>query len=297
MSLIDLVIAGREKDIGGVTVSRILPFVKRRMVGPFIFLDHIGPAQFAAGQGIDVKPHPHIGLATVTYLFTGELLHRDNIGSNQTITPGDVNWMTAGRGIAHSERTKEAERSHPHAMHGLQSWVALPKEYEDSAPEFFHHSSQTLPTDTSIGVRLRVIAGAAYGLRSPIKTHSPLFYVEAHMEAGSRLELPPLYAERAVYVVEGQITIGGTAIEPLTMPVLLPGGAAVIEAQAPSHIMLLGGEAFPEPRYIDWNFVSSDPEKIVAAKQAWRDQTFAKIPGDDQEFVPLPQEQERKYGR
>ncbi|MGB9154460.1 MAG: pirin family protein [Alphaproteobacteria bacterium] len=288
MNMIDLIIAPRDKDLGGFSVHRILPFVKRRMVGPFIFLDHIGPSHFDAGQGIDVRPHPHIGLATVTYLFSGEILHRDSLGSDQLIAPGDVNWMTAGRGIAHSERTPKDERKHPHPLHGLQSWVALPKEHEDCAPEFFHHPATTLPIDQSKGVHLRVIAGEAYGLRAPVKTYSPLFYVEAHMQAGSRLELPAAYPERAVYVVDGQITINGTAIEKMTMPVLLPGGNVIIDAHAPSHLMLLGGEPFAEPRYIDWNFVSSDPDRIVAAKQAWRDQTFAKIPGDDQEFVPLP---------
>jgi redox-sensitive bicupin YhaK (pirin superfamily) len=288
MGLIDLIIAPRDKDLGGFSVRRILPFAKRRMVGPFILLDHMGPAQFAAGQGIDVRPHPHIGLATVTYLFAGEVRHRDNIGSDQIIVPGDVNWMTAGRAIAHSERTTADERTHPHAVHGLQSWVALPKEYEDCAPEFFHHAAATLPTDTSTGVQFRVIAGEAYGHRAPVKTYSPLFYVEVHMKAGSKLELPADYTERAIYVVDGHITIGGTVIEPLTMPVLLPGGTIIIEASSPSHIMMLGGEPFPEPRYIEWNFVSSDPGKIVAAKEAWHNQTFTKIPGDDKEFIPLP---------
>ncbi len=288
MSPIDLLISARDKDLGGFSVRRILPFTKRRMIGPFIFLDHMGPAQFAAGQGIDVRPHPHIGLATVTYLFSGEIFHRDSIGSAQVITSGDVNWMTAGRGIVHSERTRDDERRHPHSVHGLQTWVALPKEYEDCAPEFFHHSAQTLPTDKSNGVHLRVIAGEAFGYRAPIKIYSPLFYVEVHMEPGSKFDLPAEYTERAIYVIGGTITIGGTAVAPLTMAVLSPGDSVRVEAMSPSHIMLLGGEPLSEPRYIEWNFVSSDPEKIVAAKQAWRDQTFAKIPGDDQEFTPLP---------
>jgi len=287
MSLIDLVISPREADIG-FKVQRLLPYVHRRMVGPFIFLDHMGPAHFTQGQGINVRPHPHIGLATVTYLFSGEIFHRDSVGSAQAIKPGDVNWMTAGAGITHSERTLDHELARPHDLHGLQSWVAIPKEFEDCEPEFFHHEATTLPVEKSAGVQLRVIAGEAFGHRAPVKILSPLFYVDAHFAAGGRLDLAADYTERAVYVIDGDVRVGGTQVSPSTMAVLTPGDMARIEAASHSHVMLLGGEPFAEPRYINWNFVSSDPDKIVAAKEAWQNQTFAKVPGDDQEFIPLP---------
>lgn len=288
MSLIELTIPARSKDLGGFTVGRILPYAQRRMVGPFIFLDHMGPAQFAAGDGIDVRPHPHIGLATVTYLFDGEILHRDTLGSVQTITPGAVNWMTAGSGIAHSERTGADERGRAHRLDGLQSWIALPNESEETAPEFFHHPAQSLPEFTMPGVRLRLIAGEAYGHRAPVKTYSPLFYVEAMMEAGSSLTMPEQYRERAVYLVGGDIRIGDTPVAPRTLPVLLPGGAVRIDAQAPSHVMLLGGDPVGQ-RYIWWNFVSSSQERIEQAKQDWQAGRFGLVAGDTHEFIPLPE--------
>lgn len=288
MTQIDLTIPPREADIGGMPVRRILPYVKRRMVGPFVFLDHMGPAHFNAHQGIDVAPHPHIGLATVTYLFSGEIFHRDTLGSAQAITPGAVNWMTAGRGIAHSERTTPAEKSRPHDAHGLQSWVALPKEFEECAPEFFHHGADTLPEFNLGGATLRIIAGRAFGYEAPVKIHSPLFYAAVTMPAGSSIRLDAEYAERALYLVKGGLRIGDDRVTAATMPVFASGDTVTIEAEQDSTVMLLGGDPLPEPRYIDWNFVSSSKERLLQARDDWRHQRFGKIPGDDKDFVPLP---------
>lgn len=291
MTAIELTILPREKDLGGFTVGRILPFVKRRMVGPFIFLDHMGPADFAAGQGIDVRPHPHIGLATVTYLFDGEIVHRDSLGSLQTIRPGDVNWMTAGGGIVHSERTGSGERAHRHGMHGLQSWVALPKEHEECLPEFFHHSVHQLPEAHLPGLHIRLVAGRAFGMESPVRLYSPLFYAAITMAAGAQFEMPQAYAERALYLLDGQLRIGGETISPRSMPVFNAGERIVVEALAPSILMVLGGEPFPEPRYIDWNFVSSSQDRIAQAREDWHNRRFASVPGDEKEFIPLPEDQ------
>ena len=287
-SLIELTIPSREADIGGFNVRRLLPYVKRRMLGPFIFLDHMGPAQFGIGEGMDVRPHPHIGLATVTYLFEGEIIHKDTLGSNQAITPGAVNWMTSGHGISHSERTGVTERGHLHNVHGLQSWVALPKEFEEKAPEFFHHEASSMPHLDLNGVHLRVLSGEAYGMAAPTKIYSPMFYVEAKMKAGSSLELPAQYLERGAYIIQGNINIGGTKIQPQTLPVFLPRGPIKIEAETEAHLVLLGGEPLPEKRFIWWNFVSTSQERIEQAKQDWAEGRFGKIPGDDHEFVPLP---------
>lgn len=289
MTAIDLTIEPRTKDLGGFSVGRILPYAKRRMVGPFIFLDHMGPADFAAHHGIDVRPHPHIGLATVTYLFEGEIWHRDTLGSNQLIHPGDVNWMTAGRGIAHSERTEPTEKARAHRMHGLQSWVALPKEYEETAPEFFHHPAATLPCITHNGANIHLVAGRAFGHEAPVKLYSPLFYAAVTLQAGSTLELPHEYRERALYLLEGSLRIGDTMIQPHTMPVFTAGERIVVEAITPSRFMLLGGEPLSEPRFIDWNFVSSSEERLEQARDDWRNQRFGTIPGDADEFIPLPQ--------
>lgn len=269
-------------------MRRVLPYAKQRMVGPFIFFDHMGPAEFGVGEGIDVRPHPHIGLATVTYLFEGEIIHRDSLGSLQAITPGAVNWMTAGKGIAHSERTGIHERGHLHHAHGIQSWVALPKEAEECEPEFFHHPAGSLPEIDMPGVKLRLIAGKAYGHIAPVKTYSPLFYVEAHMEAGSVLSLPSGYSKNALYVIAGDVSIGGETVAPINMAVLTPG-EKTLTAQSPAHVMLLGGEPFPEPRYIFWNFVSSSEMRLEQAKRDWKEGRFGKIPGDDKEFIPLPE--------
>ena len=288
MSLIELSIPPREADIGVLKVRRLLPYRERRMVGPFTFLDHMGPAHFAMGDGMDVLPHPHIGLSTVTYLFEGSILHRDTLGSVQEITPGDVNLMTAGRGIAHSERTAGKTRAHPHLVHGLQSWVALPKELEEQAPAFSHHAAAFLPTVTRKGVRLNVVAGAAYGVVSPVPQSSPLFYVEAHLEAGASLEMPDEYTERALYLVSGEIRVGGQTASAPCMPVFA-SGKVVIEALTPVHVMLLGGEPLSEPRYMWWNFVSSSKDRIEEAKADWKAGKFGLVPGDEKEFVPLPE--------
>jgi len=288
MSNIDLIIPSRKKDLGSFTVSRILPYTKRRMVGPFIFFDHLGPAEFGSGEGIDVRPHPHIGLATVTYLFEGEIIHRDSLGSMQAITPGAVNWMTAGRGITHSERTGANERGHLHHAHGIQTWIALPKEVEECDPEFFHHPAEALPEINLPGVKLRLIAGTAYGYSAPVKTYSPIFYVEARMEAGSTLSLPSEYSERALYAIGGDVAVNGEMIAPGTMAVV-SSGAKTIAAKSTAHVMLLGGEPFLEQRYIFWNFVSSSEARLEQAKRDWQEGRFGKIPGDDKEFIPLPE--------
>lgn len=282
-----LIIPSRKTDLGGFIVGRILPYAERRMVGPFIFLDHMGPATFESGKGIDVRPHPHIGLSTVTYLFSGEILHRDSLGTEQAIRPGDVNWMTAGSGITHSERTGIDERSHPHDLHGLQSWIALPLESEECAPEFFHHKAETLPEISENGVILKVIAGSAYGKTSPVKTHSPLFYVEAKLEKGASINLPEEYSERAFYIIAGSTTANGEEIAEKTMAVY-DNGAVTITANENSHLILLGGESFAEPRYMYWNFVSSSKERLEQAKVDWKSGKFSKVPGDEVEFIPLP---------
>lgn len=291
MSLIELTIDPRDRDLGGFTVRRLLPYAKRRMVGPFIFLDEMGPADFPAGHGMDVRPHPHIGLATVTYLFNGSIFHRDTLGSAQAITPGAVNWMTAGQGIAHSERTSPDARASGHHMHGLQSWVALPKEYEHCAPEFCHHSAASLPEFTRDGVQVKLIAGRAYGEEAPVKLLSPLFYAEIRMPAGRKLTLPAEYRERALYLITGALRVGGTAVAARTMPVFAPGETITLEALTDSHAMLLGGDPFGEPRYVWWNFVSSSQDAIEEAKRDWREgQRFGLVPGDDAERIPLPQD-------
>jgi redox-sensitive bicupin YhaK (pirin superfamily) len=236
-----------------------------------------------------VRPHPHIGLATVTYLFEGEIFHRDSIGSAQEILPGAVNWMTSGRGITHSERTGEEIRKAARRAHGLQSWVALPKEFEEIAPEFHHHAADTLPIFDIDGVQLKLVAGRAYSHEAPVKIYSPLFYVEAKMPAGTSLTLPNEYTERALYLIDGNLRIGDSIIAPQTMPVFTVGDTITIEALAPSHIMLLGGEPLSEPRFIDWNFVSSSKERLEQAKADWKAGRFAKVPGDEREFIPLPE--------
>lgn len=287
-SLIELTIPAREADIGGLNVKRLLPWAKRRMLGPFIFLDHMGPAQYGIGEGLDVRPHPHIGLATVTYLFDGEITHRDTLGSNQIITPGAVNWMTAGSGISHSERTGVDERGHLHNVHGLQTWVALPKEYEEKTPEFFHYEAGSLPFLNLKGVQMKLIAGEAFGMTSPTKTYSPLFYVEVKMQAGATLELPPEYRERGAYIIQGNVRIGGEAVQQQTLPVFLPEGYVKIEADTEAHLVLLGGEPLPEKRFIWWNFVSTSPERIEQAKEEWNEGKFGEIPGDLNDALPLP---------
>lgn len=284
---IDRIIAPRERDIGGFSVRRILPHAGRRTVGPFIFFDEMGPKDFAPGQGIDVRPHPHIGLATVTYLFEGEILHRDSLGYVQAIRPGDVNWMTAGHGIVHSERSGPEARKTGGRLHGIQSWVALPRESEETEPGFHHHPADTLPTVERDGVRMRVIAGAAFGATSPVATASPMFYADAALAADAMLALPDALGERAAYVVEGDVSAQDRVIAPHQMVVFEDGAAAAVQARGRARVMLLGGAALAEPRHIWWNFVSSRPERIEQAKADWRAERFGRVPGDD-ERIPLP---------
>lgn len=290
MPLIELSIEPRAKDLGGFEVRRVLPYAKRRMVGPFIFLDHMGPAQFAAEHGIDVRPHPHIGLATVTYLFDGQIHHRDTLGYDQTITPGAVNWMTAGRGIAHSERTVDEDKHRAHLLHGIQSWVALPTSHERVAPSFHHHAADCLPEFSIGGAAMKLIAGRAYGHEAPVSTFSALFYLDVKLKAGETLTLPNAYRERALYLVSGELRIGDTHVAPLTMPVFAEGETITVEARSAAHFMLLGGEPFTEKRFIWWNFVSSSEDDIAQAKLDWEAGKFGTIPGDDKEFIPLPAE-------
>lgn len=285
---IERIIEARQRDLGGgFVVRRLLPVAGRRAVGPFVFLDHMGPVEFAPGQGLDVRPHPHIGLATVTYLFEGEILHRDSLGSQQAIRPGDVNWMVAGRGIAHSERTGPEPRAAGHRLEGLQSWVALPASAEETEPDFRHHPAASLPSWESAGVRLTLVLGSAYGRQAPAAVFSPLFYLAAELIAGANLELPSEYADRALYVVKGTVTLGGATLAPGQLAVVKPGTAG-LRAATSSRVMLLGGEPLPEPRTIWWNFVSSRPERIEQAKADWKAGRFAAVPGDD-EFIPLPE--------
>jgi redox-sensitive bicupin YhaK (pirin superfamily) len=282
------VIDGRPRDIGGFSVRRVLPSPHRRHVGPFVFWDHMGPVALPPGEGMDVLPHPHIGLATVTFLFEGEIVHRDSVGSHQAIRPGDVNWMTAGRGIVHSERTDPAVKARGARVHGIQSWVALPAEHEGSEPHFAHHPGKDLPVVTEPGATLRVIAGEAYGAQSPARTLSPLFYVDATLETGASVELPD-HEERAVYVLDGSVEIDGASITPGRLAVLAPKARVTIRAPGATHAMFLGGAPLGD-RHMYWNFVSSDRERIERAKADWRDRRFPLVPGDEEEFVPLPAE-------
>jgi len=286
--VIERVIEPRRRDLGGFEVARLLPAPGRRMVGPFVFLDRMGPARFAAGlpSTTDVRPHPHIGLSTLTYLFEGEIMHRDSVGSEQPIRPGEVNWMTAGRGITHSERFERARREGG-PMDGLQAWVALPTQDEETDPAFSHYAAAELPQLSDGGVRRRLIAGEAYGARSPVRTHSPLFYVYSELEAGARETLPDGFAERAAYVIEGEVEAHGSRFAAGQLLVLAKGADAVLEARSPARLMLLGGEPVGE-RFLEWNFVSSSRERIEQAKADWRAGRM-KLPDlDDREYIPLP---------
>ncbi|MCE7032546.1 pirin family protein [Lysobacter sp. GX 14042] len=286
--MLELVIDRRRADLGGgFEVGRVLPFRRRRMVGPFIFFDHMGPADFEPGmpRGMDVRPHPHIGLSTITYLFDGELMHRDSVGSEQAIRPGEVNWMTAGSGITHSERF-EKMRAHGGHMHGIQSWVALPEGDEETDPAFHHHGRDELPEFDEGGIRGRLVAGRALGLEAPVRTHSPMFYLHCELEAGSTFALPDEHPERAVYVAQGGVEHGGQVYGAGQM-LVFGRGATAVTAREPTLLMVLGGEPLGE-RFIDWNFVSSSKERIGQAKADWRAGRM-KLPDlDHDEWIPLP---------
>jgi redox-sensitive bicupin YhaK (pirin superfamily) len=283
------VIDARPRDLGGFAVGRVLPAAACRHVGPFVFFDHMGPADFAPGRGIDVRPHPHIGLATVTYLFEGEIVHRDNLGSHQPIRPGDVNWMIAGKGIAHSERTGPELRRAGSRQHGLQLWVGLPLAREETEPEFQHHPAETLPLLETAGARIRVLAGSAYRETSPVKTCSPLFYADVAMPAGSELPVPSEHEERAAYVVDGAIVCGNEHAERGRMLVFAKGAEIALRAATDARIALLGGAPLDGERHIWWNFVSSSKARIEQAKRDWKEGRFPRVPGDEAEFIPLPE--------
>jgi len=287
---VDMVILPPVRDLGdGFTVRRALPSAHRRMVGPFIFLDQMGPALFEGGQGLDVRPHPHIGLATVTYLLDGEILHRDSVGSVQAIRPGEVNWMTAGSGIVHSERTGPEVRAAGGRLYGLQTWVALPTAHEETAPSFAHHKAHEIPKTDGDGAALTVVIGRLDGLTSPVRTFSDMIYAAIDLAAGARYQLRAEHEERALYVIEGTIAVvgqtGGFAAGELV--VLKPGAEIVLRADGPARLALVGGEPLPEKRYIYWNFVSSSQERIEQAKLDWREQRFDRVP-EESEYIPLP---------
>jgi redox-sensitive bicupin YhaK (pirin superfamily) len=283
-----LIIRGKPRDLGdGFMVSRLLPQIERRSIGPFVFFDHFGPVTFAPGQGVDVRPHPHIGLATVTYLFEGAQMHRDSLGSVQTITPGDVNWMTAGRGIVHSERTGPDLRAKGHLLHGIQSWVALPQSEEESAPSFQHVGRSDLPEWRDGETALRVIAGHAYGRTSPARVLSPTLYVDAILGSKGRVPLPEDHEERGVFVVNGQLQVDGHNLTTGDMAVFESGAKVELKSDQGARVMILGGAALDGPRHLWWNFVSSSKERIEQAKADWRAQRMGQIPGET-ELIPLP---------
>ena len=287
---VELVLLPRAHDIGGLEVRRALPAKERQMVGPFIFFDQMGPGEFLAGGGLDVRPHPHIGLSTVTYLFDGEIMHRDSLGSHQPIVPGDVNWMTAGRGIAHSERTDQALRVHENRLFGIQSWVALPKATEETAPAFIHHAGASLPMIEDGGIRLRLIAGNAWGLASPVAVSSPLFYADAILAPGAALPMPDDQEERAAYVLDGEVEVAGDRFTPGRMLVFRAGDRLALRAGPQgARLLLLGGAVMDGPRFLFWNFVSSSRERIEQAKSDWQAGRFGKVTGDEKDFIPLPE--------
>ncbi len=287
--MIDLVLQPHQHDLGGFTVGRVLPQIARRMVGPFVFFDHFGPARFEPGfpKSADVRPHPHIGLSTVSYLFEGEITHRDSVGSEVEIRPGEVNWMTAGRGITHSERFETLRRTGG-TMHGIQAWVALPNEAEEIAPAFAHHGPEDLPTyESPDGLWARLIAGKAFGAEARVKTHSPMFYVHWRLRAGAKAQIPAEYPERAAFVAAGQVEVDGRTFGAGQMLVLTAGDPVLVTGVTDAQVMLLGGEPVG-PRFLDWNFVSSSKERLEQAKADWRAGRM-KLPDlDNGEFIPLP---------
>ncbi|MCP3169757.1 pirin family protein [Myxococcus qinghaiensis] len=290
-SALETVIVPRTRDLGdGFEVRRALPSSRRRMVGPFIFLDQMGPSVLQAGKGLDVRPHPHIGLATVTYLFDGEVLHRDSLGVVQTIRPGAVNWMVAGRGIVHSERTPPEARVKANRLFGIQFWVALPGSHEEVAPSFEHTPAEALPVIKDHGLELRLIAGELFGEKSPARTQSPLFYADVKLDVGTRLPVPTVHEERGLFIAEGQVEVGGESFGPGQLLVLRPGADVVARGggAGQSRLLLFGGEPMDGPRHIWWNFVSSSKERIEQAKEDWMAKRIGQVPGET-EFIPLPE--------
>ncbi len=276
----------KDKDIGDFSVRRALPFINHRSVGPWVFFDHFGPVEFEPGQGIDVRPHPHINLATVSYLFEGEIFHRDSLGYAQPILPGAINLMVAGKGIVHSERTREALRADGYRLHGLQLWMALPEDKEEIEPAFYHHPAETIPTVKVENVDVRVMMGSAYGVTSPVETFSDTLYLEADMPAGSELTLPPA-DELAVYVVSGEVEIDDQDITRFSLAVLDPKADPVVRAKSDCRLALIGGEPLGH-RHMYWNFISSRKDRIAQAKSDWKAGAFGKVVGDEDDFIPLP---------
>lgn len=288
MNSIETLIRGRAADLGdGVTVLRVLPHAARRSVGPFVFVDHFGPIAFAPGRGMDVRPHPHIGLATVTYLFDGALVHRDSIGSVQRIEPGAVNWMVAGRGIVHSERTPDEERRRGQVLHGMQIWVALPAEHEEDPPLFAHHPAGALPTIERPSARIHLLIGHLLGHSSPVATCSDTLYCAVELDADAQVSIPPEHAERAVYVVDGRVSIDGEPVEAGQLAVLAASGTVELTTRRAARVMLLGGAPLG-PRFVWWNFVSSRAERIEQASADWAAQRLGRIEGET-DFIPLPE--------
>jgi hypothetical protein len=285
---ITLQLTGREKDLGGgFLVRRLLPDARQRSVGPFIFFDHFGPAQELPGVNHDVRPHPHIGLATVTYLFEGAMMHRDSLGTEQLIEPGAINWMTSGRGIVHSERRPEHLHDVAFVNHGLQLWTALPLAQEEVEPSFSHTPAQAIP-ECSVGdARVRVLVGTAFGASSPVPALSPTLYLDVWLPAGGRLELPPLAREQALYGIEGEVEVDGQALPVRTLAVLAPDASLQVFARTEARLVLVGGDPLDAPRHMWWNFVSSRKERILQASADWEEGRMAMVPGDD-EFIPLP---------
>lgn len=286
---VETVIVPRSQDIGDFEVRRALPSIRRRMVGPFVFFDHFGPTVLAAGRGLDVRPHPHIGLSTLTWLIEGEIMHRDSIGSVQNIRPGEVNWMTAGRGIVHSERSPEGQRETDSPLLVLQTWLALPQIHEETEPDFQHVAAESLPVISGDGISATLVAGTGWGERSPVEVFSETIYADVRLDVGSVLPVPDEHEERALYIMSGDIEIAGDRFEPGVMLVLRPGDGVAVKALSPSNIMVIGGAAADGPRHVWWNFVSSSKERIEQAKEDWQAQRFGQVIGDDDEFIPLPE--------
>jgi redox-sensitive bicupin YhaK (pirin superfamily) len=285
---LEMVIVPRSADLGDFAVRRALPHVKRRTVGPFVFFDHFGPAEFRGGKGLDVRPHPHIGLSTLTYLYDGEIIHRDTLGMNAAIRPGEVNWMTAGRGIVHSERTAPERRLDGEPLHGLQLWVAMRAENEENEPSFAHLGGEELPVVSGEGKLARIIAGKLFGVASPLKTNIDAICADLALEQGASMPLDADYEERALYVSTGEIDVAGDSFGEGQLLIFRPGDRITVKALKPSRVALVGGAALDGPRHVWWNFVSSRRERIEQAKEEWKNGRFGKVPGDEIEFIPLP---------